>query len=521
MKVVTTAQMKELDARTISEHGIPGEVLMERAGRGVARCVRALARRAGIAAPRVRLIAGKGNNGGDAFVAARYLARDGVRVDVWLAAASTDVNGDALTHLRSLSAAGVAVTQMPSEADWDSAPADDDAPDLLVDGLLGTGAKGAPHGVVANAIRLINRLGDRSLVVAIDVPSGLDADSGEAPGEAVQADVTVTMGYPKRGFLAPVAADRVGVVEVVDLGIPAALAPDGTADVELITEADVRALFCRRARQSHKGVYGHVLVMSGSAGYAGAAAMAARAALRSGAGLVSAVVPHSIAAIVAAMAPEVMVHGVQETEIGSLSMQIWNDFQRPDTAYDAIVAGPGMSRHNDTRRLLDRLLRYSRCPLVLDADALNAFESHVEDLGRGTCPVVVTPHPGEMARLLDWTTEAVQADRLKAVLAAASATRGTVVLKGGGTLVAEANDLVRMNLTGNPGMATGGTGDVLAGMIGGLIAQGLKPCAAACAAVYVHGRAGDTVAYRTSQAGLIAGDIIEELPAAFREVTSR
>lgn len=522
MKLVTCEQMRELDRKTISEFEIPGEVLMDRAGLGVADVVQNLARMSGCADAAVRLFAGRGNNGGDAFVAARYLKERGFDIDVWVVGKPDAISGDALKHFDRMRSAGIALRELPVKEDWDDMPEScSGAGGILVDGLLGTGISGPVRGSAAGAIRHINALGHRNLVVAIDVPSGLNTDTGEPEGEAVVADITVTMGLPKCGLAEPCAMDFVGTVEVVDIGIPEELLNRVESDRELITGKDLRSLMKRRSRNSHKGTFGNVLLIGGAAGYTGAIAMAARAAARSGAGLVTALVPSGIAAVVAGISPESMVHCAPETDTGSLSSDCLAKWNRNVNDFDAILMGPGMTTHKQTRLLVERVIDESRVPIVIDADALNAYEGRINIIKRSSCPIIITPHPGEMARLLGCSVADVQADRFKAALSTAEDTNTVTVLKGSGTIVASKGRPPNINMTGNPGMATGGMGDILGGLVAGLVAQGFEPFDAARIGVYLHGRAGDNVAWRSSQAGMIASDVIEELPSVFMELAIR
>jgi NAD(P)H-hydrate epimerase len=280
-------------------------------------------------------------------------------------------------------------------------------------------------------------------------------------------------------------------------------------------------LFPRRRRASHKGNYGHVLIVGGAQGYSGAVAMAARAATRSGVGLVTVMVPEGIAQVVAAACPEAMVHGADETETGSLSSDGWRPWRERLTEFNALLAGPGMTRNEETRRLVRQVLHDGEMDLVMDADAISVFEGKPQWFMNVGSSLVLTPHPGELGALTVQDVEEIQADRCGAARRAAAATRATVVLKGAGTVVAQEEGPAHINLTGNPGMATGGTGDVLAGLLVGLLAQGLQPLDAARAAVYLHGKAGDLAAWRRSQAGVVAGDVIDEIPYAFRDVTLR
>ncbi len=519
MKTVTAQQMRELDRRTMEEAGVPGECLMERAGSAVAHRVAWLTKLAH-QPQAAHVVAGRGNNGGDAFVAALRLREEGFRVQVWLAGDIASVRGDARTWLDRLLAQGVAVTECPEERSWTRAfEAMQRQPGFLVDGILGTGTFGTPRGTAAAAIRCVNGLARFTPVVAIDIPSGLDADTGQAPGDAVVADWTVTFGFPKRGLVVP---GYPGTVEVADIGIPAAYAETLTPDVELVAERDIRQALRRRPAQAHKGNLGHVLIVAGARGYAGAAGLAARAALRSGVGLVSVLTPACIADCVAGMAPEAMVHPGVNTDAGSLRADCLDIWKRHLDTFDAVLLGPGLTPRDDIRQLVDRALARVRSRLILDADALNVCAGRLEQtVGCASCAVVLTPHPGELARLLVCRTEDVQSDRLRAATRAATVARAVTVLKGAGTVIASPGRVPAVNMTGNPGMATGGMGDVLAGLVAGLLAQGMPPLEAAMTGVWLHGCAGDRAAWRRSQAGMIASDVIEEFPAVFRDVMGR
>ncbi len=523
MRIVTSAQMRQLDRLMIEEEEVSGYTLMDRAGRGVADVIRYLADLAGISNPTALLIAGRGNNGGDAFAAARHLREMGFEATVRIAAPEDQITGDALRHLMNLRAEGITVEEYPTREDWAENLAHPFGADFIVDGLLGIGSRGAPRWVVASAIEYINAAANDSYVVAIDIPSGLHADTGIAEGVAVTADVTVTMGLPKVGLVAPSALEFVGTVEVADLGLPPEMIEGlpPAVDLELIYSNELRRVIPRRARGSHKGTYGHLLLIGGARGYAGAIALACRAAVRSGVGLTSALVPSSILPVVAGASLETMVHAGEETEAGSLRASALSTWLRRLDTFDAVVVGPGLTTHPDSAALVRTLLRECPAPLVLDADALNVLSGDPQAIRAARSTVIITPHPGEMARLLGRDIASIQADRPAAARAAAAATGAIVVLKGAGTLVTTAEGPAHINLTGNPGMARGGSGDVLAGLLAGLLAQGIAPLDAARAAVFLHGRAGDMAAWRSSQTGMVAGDVVAELPYAFRELALR
>jgi len=495
MKIVSPEEMRELDQSAIAA-GIPGEVLMQTAGEGLAGAIRKLADQHQLIDTPVLFVAGCGNNGGDAFVAARCLHEDDWPVECWLAGTENKLKGDALTHFKLMKKAGVPVEILDQRDDWIHAAECTTDAEVIVDGLLGTGASGEPRGVIADAIDFINAQADRALVVAIDVPSAM----------AVRSDLTVTMGLPKIDCIQAEYVDVVGNLEVVDLGIPSELvdAVKGSSDTQLIHPSDLAPLFPRRARDTHKGDYGHVLCIGGSKGFSGAIAMAARAALRSGAGLVSAFVPESIHVLVASAVPEAMVHSVL-----------------PDGRWTTILAGPGMGRTATTREQILHLLETSDVPLVLDADAVCSLSDHMDAITSSKGPVILTPHPGEFATLFGLKADEVQEDRFALARMAADRLGATIVLKGAGTVVAAPGAPLAVNLTGNPGMASGGSGDVLAGVIAGLAGQGMAPFEAACAAVWLHGHAGDLAAAEKAQACIIASDLIDKLPDAFRAVSCR
>ncbi|QBG48971.1 NAD(P)H-hydrate dehydratase [Verrucomicrobia bacterium S94] len=495
MKIVSSEEMRELDRRTI-EAGIPGEELMYAAGEGLAAAIRTLAGNHQLVDSPVLFVAGSGNNGGDAFVAALLLYEDGWPVECWLAASENKVRGDALIWLKKMKKAGVPFQTLETSDHWKAAAESGTDAEILVDGLLGTGISGAPRGVIADAVSFIDSQADRSLVVAIDMPSAM----------AVRADLTVTMGLPKVESIEPEHLDCVGNIEVVDIGIPPEFIEETAGDGAraLIHPSDLAELFPRRPRDTHKGSYGHVLCIGGSKGFSGAITMAAKTAVHSGTGLVSVFVPEAIHALVAPAVPEAMVHSGM-----------------PENDWTAILAGCGMGRSATTKEQVLQLLETSSVPVILDADAITVMAGQTEALASAACPLILTPHPGEFARLFGLKVEDVQDDRFGMARMAADRLGATVVLKGAGTLVASPGVPAAVNMTGNPGMASGGSGDVLAGLIAGLAAQSINPFEAACAGVWLHGRAGDLAAAEKSQASIAATDIIEKLPEAFREISCR
>lgn len=513
MKIVTAAQMKELDRRTIEEAKVPGATLMERAGQGV---VEAMERTAGpLSGKTVAVLCGKGNNGGDGFVVARLLRKRGATARVLLLARPGDLTGDAKTmHRRFVSAAGAkAVSASPPPDAIRAALAQSD---LVVDALLGTGLSAPVQDPYRTAIELVNAAGRP--VIAVDLPSGIHADTGAVMGAAVRADLTVTFGLPKPGLYAGAGLDHAGSVEVVDIGIPPSFVSSVGSHLSLITAETARQLIPVRRPSSHKGTYGHAAIIAGSVGKTGAAAMAARAALRVGAGLVTVATPSSVNDTLESKLLEAMTVPMPETRARTLARAGLEELLSFVNARTAVAIGPGLTTHPETVELIHALLPRLEKPSVLDADALNALIGRTSLLEECKAPAILTPHPGEMARLVDGgSARSINEDRIGAAVAFAKARRVLLVLKGARTVVAHPDGRAAVCPTGNPGMATAGTGDVLTGMIVGLLAQGLAPWDAARAGTYLHGLAGDLAAAERGMAGLTAGDVIEQIPAALTE----
>ena len=513
MKTVTAEQMRELDRRTIEDFGTPGEVLMERAGQGIADSI---IRRSGWLGGRFRgviAVAGRGNNGGDACVAARILMQAGIPVELWAATATSAYSGDAEIHFKRMVASGVTVRELALPQDW-SDPSLDCAGKIIVDGILGTGARGAARGAAGAAVEWITRMSPSNSVLAIDVPSGLNADSGKPEGPVVTADWTVTMALPKTGLIEQSAREYVGNLEVVDIGIPAEFIAELGEGVELICGHAMHELMPRREASSHKGSHGSALLIAGSAKFPGAAVLCAMGAVRSGAGLVTVLTADTAVAAVASAVPEAIVRGVPVNDDGAMDFEAVVAAVEDLPSYNSVVVGPGMTDSASTLKIVAWLMANTDCGTVLDADALNVVASNEvkQVVERGD--LVLTPHPGEAGRLLQISAADVQADRCSALRNLADKFSGVMVLKGAGTLIAH-HGVERINLTGNAGMAKGGSGDVLAGLLGGLIAQRLSPADAAELAVYIHGRAGDIVACRGSMQGMTAGDVAGCIPDAF------
>ena len=517
LPVFTADEMRRVDQRAIRELGMPGPTLMENAGRGAAERILAALSGLGLARRGVRvvIVCGKGGNGGDGFVVARHLKRAGHRVDVFLVAAPEELRGDAAGKYGEMERRAIRAHVVRDDAPLQRALA---GAGLVVDALLGTGARGVPTPPIARAIEQINACGRP--VVALDVPSGLSAD-GEAPeGPVVRAVLTTTFAGHKRGLLLGRGPELAGRVEVVDIGVPAAEMARGI-DTFVLEAADVARHFPARPRETHKGSYGHLLLAAGSVGKTGAAALAARAAMRAGAGLVTVATAASAQPTVAALLLEAMSEPLPETEAASLALKARERLEDLLHSRDALALGPGLGLHEDTQALARALVFEARRPCVVDADALSALAGHLDRLRGAPAPRCLTPHPGEMARMLGATTADVQRDRVKTVREFATAQGVHVVLKGATSVLGTPDGLVMLNPTGNPGMASGGTGDVLTGITGAFLARGLTAGDALASAVYLHGLAGDLAAARVGEESLVAGDVIEALPAAFAALRAR
>ena len=511
MKIVTAAMMREIDRITTESFGVPSLTLMENAGGAVADFVK---ERFG-AAERVGVVCGKGNNGGDGFVAARRLHAKGYEVRVLLLADPSELKGDAATNFAKLPVAAITARSSEELAAPASRAVFDC--DLLLDAILGTGFRPPVSGLYGEAIAQINQ--SSSPVVAIDIPSGADADvMGRQTGLLARAQAVITFTAPRPAHV--FGSLTSGPVRIAPIGSPQE-AIVSSLKLNLITPGDLAPLLAPRPKDSNKGMYGHVLVLGGSVGKAGAAAMAGIAVLRAGAGLSTVGTPKSALSTVAGFHPELMTEALEETEVGSISLRAlgYGHVDALAKGKTVLAVGPGISRHRETAEFVRTVVKKFPLPMVLDADGLNAFEGRSGDLGGNNRVLVITPHPGEMARLLSATVPEVQRDRVGVARTFAREHELIVVLKGDRTLVAGPDGTVWVNTTGNPGMATGGTGDILTGITAGLMAQHpSRVLEAVIAAVYLHGLAGDVACEDKGEHSLIATDLLDGLPEAFRRV---
>ena len=515
MKIVTAAQMQALDRRTIDEARIPGSVLMERAGAAV---VEQLERRySPLKKKRITVVCGKGNNGGDGFVVARLLIRRQATIQVVMLAKPAELSRDARIMYGRLERVAKKKA-IRTAADPDQLHHLFTSSDLIVDAILGTGLSSPVSGPYEGIIQAVNGAGRP--VVAVDIPSGLHADTGSVLGTAVRADLTVTFGLPKIGLYIGQGIDHAGSVQVADIGIPAAFVEQVESRMVLLTRDDAKAAVPVRHASSHKGTYGHAGIIAGSVGKTGAAAMAAKAALRVGAGLVTVAIPSSVNDTLEAKLLEAMTVPMPETKARTLARSSLDRLLTFARTRTAIAIGPGLTTHPETVDLIQELVRRIERPCVLDADALNALAGKASLLTESKFPAILTPHPGEMSRLeIDASPQSVNADRLGVASRFARERGVLVVLKGARTIVARPDGMTAICPTGNPGMATAGTGDVLTGMIVGLLAQGLSQWDAACTGTYLHGLAGDLAAGSVGQAAMTAGDLIEHISEAFAQIT--
>ncbi len=517
MKVLSAAQMQAVDRQTIEDLGIPGVVLMESAGRAVAEEItRRFAARKPLGA---LVLAGRGNNGGDGYVIARHLLDNGWLVNTVVLAERHTVKGDAAVNLAALEKCRGTIFFAPDQASLEELLSTNQLSGVLVDALFGTGLSKPVGGHYAVAIDWIN---DQLMpVVAVDIPSGIDASNGRILGHCVAADLTVSFVFPKIGQVSYPGAGKVGALVTVDIGIPQFVIEQTQADCLLIDGCEAEALVPHRDQDGHKGTFGHLLVLAGSLGKSGAAIMAAESGLRGGAGLVTLACPKSVQSVVATRLVEVMTVPLADFD-GEVSLQAREQVSSLLADKQALALGPGLGLSEEAQALVCHLVQDAELPIVIDADGLTALSGHLEVLrhrqGRET---VLTPHPGEMARLCGLSIEEIQSDRFSVAKDFAVRHQVVLVLKGARTLIACPDGRVHVNAGGHAGLASGGMGDVLTGLIGSLLAQGLTAEAAATLAVYLHGSAADRLLSCSGDAGLMATDIMRELPAARRALTVR
>jgi hydroxyethylthiazole kinase-like uncharacterized protein yjeF len=517
-RVLTASEMRDVDRLTVEQTGIPSLLLMENAAAQVVRAIEEDF--APLGEHRIVVLCGKGANGGDGLAIARQLHVQGLAGEVQAAmvADPLQLRGDAAANLRMAQGVGVALTVISDEAGWKGYRAQVMRATLVVDALLGTGLLGAAHGLIGEVIDDLSQHFGHLKFAAVDIPSGMASDAGVLLDPRCPADLTVTFTAPKVGQVISPGCECLGSLRVAPIGTPASLI-DGLegAPLFVLEAGDAATLSAPRRADLHKGSFGHVGIVGGSRSKPGAAIMAGMAAARSGAGLTTVVTAASATSSVVAAAPELMTVPVAESEDGSMDSAAL-DLSQLDP-FSVVVLGPGLGVSEDVVQLCGRLVREATRPMVVDADGLTAL-SRDGNWSSGSAVLVLTPHPGEMARLLGVTVAAVQGDRIGVARRFATERDAYVVLKGARTVLAAPDGRVLINPTGGPGMATGGSGDILAGLIGGLLAQfaGIDPALVIGGAVYLHGLAGDLAAQDLGEQAMLATDILEFLPQAVRRV---
>jgi NAD(P)H-hydrate epimerase len=528
MKALTAAEMREVDRLTTERYGIPSLQLMENAGTQFFEFLRS--HYDDTAASRAAVLCGKGNNGGDGFVVAWLLQEKGLKPSVYLFAEQDAVRGDAAENLARLKKSGAKIQEITTCTQWERIRSEIANSRLIVDALLGTGLKGQVEGLLASVIEDVNKISRNATslhpeaIVAVDSPSGLPSDGEPSEGAVIHAHVTVTFTAPKIGQLVSRNSACCGRLHVRDIGSPRELIEElGKGQIRWIEPREFLQLPLVRQVDSHKGTFGHVLVIAGSLGKSGAAILAGRGALRSGAGLVSVATADAILPIVAGAQAELMTEPLASTKAGTIAAAN-GKAGRIGALLEGktlLAIGPGIGTHKETQRFVTSVVRQVELPVILDADGLNAFAGRVRELAKRKTPqLAVTPHPGEMARLLGVSNATVQADRLGTALKAAKAWRAHVVLKGFHTILAAPDGHAFVNTTGNPGMAKGGSGDVLTGILAGTAAQlGMQYWERALAlGVYLHGRAGDERIPQDEETGLLAGEIADTVPHTYHRL---
>lgn len=507
MQVCNSAQMREIDRAAIEDFGLPGVVLMEVAGRGVVDLITRLRRPRGL---RVVVLCGSGNNGGDGYVIARHLIGRGARVRVYLLAERSKIVGDALTNLEILERMRAEIHPLRSEEELRAANSALTHAEVIVDALLGTGLNSEVRGQYRLVLERINRCA--GLKIAVDIPSGLHADDGRVLGVAFDADHTVTFAYPKVGLVTHPGIIRVGELHVIDIGVPAGATADKEFTAELLEPEAVGRWLLHRPSWGHKGTYGHLLIVAGSPGKTGAAILCGEASLRCGVGLATVASPPLAMQAMEAKTREVMLAPlVPEGLEADDSDEVFSHVQALLAGKAAVALGPGIPRGPRMRALIGRLIRESTIPLVVDADGLNELAEIADCCEEASVPILLTPHPGEMSTLCGLTVGEVQANRLDVARDFATQHGVYVALKGARTIIAGPDGKIYINPTGNSGMGSGGTGDVLTGLVGGFLAQGHDPMDALCLGVFVHGAAGDLAAEKHGQRGLLASDLLPEV----------
>ena len=512
-KVATAKEMKQIDTLATNSYGIEGLKLMENAGTGI---VKALQRRFyDFSSKQVVIFCGKGNNGGDGLVVARLLFNMKIPVTIFLLESRVNLKGDAAINAELAFNLGIDIIEL-GEANLHFLEHHLENCDIVIDALFGTGLTRPVSGTYKQTIYKINQ--SKKHVTAIDIPSGLDSDTGLLMGDYIHADLTLVLALFKQSHLLFPAAELMGELELIDIGIPPELVESERLEVQVTEESDLRAWFPQRSTDSHKGDYGHVLVIAGSKGKGGAAGLTSLAALRMGCGLVTLALPESCQKAFELNPLEVMTVSAPETDVGTFALSAKKVLFNYSRGMSAVAIGPGLSTEPETVQLLRELLPIIDCPLIIDADAVNALAQSPDTISQLKTDAILTPHPKEMSRVMGVETSKILEKRIEFSRKFAHDHSVIIVLKGAATVISQPHGLTTINPTGNPGMATAGSGDILTGIIASLVAQGFSTPKAAIAGTYLHGLSGDIFSQKESQASLIAGDLLRTLPETMKRI---
>jgi hydroxyethylthiazole kinase-like uncharacterized protein yjeF len=510
MKIVRVREMRKIDRRAIKGLGIPGVVLMENAGQSVLTAMEDFFDFAGIR--KVTIVCGRGNNGGDGFVVARYLMNEGISVNTFIVGDPSIIKGDAKRNRDIFFGLGGKITPVRSKRSLERLRESLGDSDICVDAIFGTGFSGIIRGIAQEVVSAINE--SSAFIVSVDSPSGIDSDTGGVAGEAIQADLTVTMGLPKVGQLLYPGRYYVGELYIADIGFPEHVIDDVNPMGALVEQDIIQRFLPWRAPNLHKGAFGKALIVSGSTGMSGAAAMSGTSALRAGAGLVYLAIPESLNPILEEKCTEVITIPVLQTKTGAISIDAYEKIMEKVADVDVVAVGPGLSQDPETKKMVRKVVEDAPIPLVIDADGINALVNNTAILKKRIRATIVTPHPGEIARLIKRSVREIEEDRVGICTTYAKRWGVVLVLKGAPTVIAHPDGQYWINSHVNSGLATAGSGDVLTGLIVGFLAQKTSPIAAAVSGVYIHSYAGELLRETKGEHGLIAGDLVDSIPEA-------
>jgi len=508
MYLVTAGEMREIDRQTIESYGLPSRILMENAGLGATRIL--LKKFKNLINKKVGIVAGRGNNGGDGFVIARYLAKKGIHITIYLLAKKSMFKGDAAENLKILAPLDITVIEVSNQKSLLKHTNSMLHQDIWIDAILGTGLKSDVKGFLKKIIEFINSF--KKPVFSLDLPSGLNADTGQPCGACIQAHTTATFAFAKTGHLIFPGAIYSGNIEIVDIGIPKHIVEKIEPKQFLLTHELISSALQKRSPEAHKGATGHLLILAGSTGKTGAAAMTATSAMHSGAGLVTLGIPKSLNNILEGLVIEAMTIPLPEAEGGMLDERSLDKIIKLMVDKKCLALGPGLGNASGTKQLVIKIIQKCRIPIIIDADGLNSLIDNTDILKNLKNPIILTPHPGEMSKLIEKPVSFIQKNRISCARKFAKNFKVHVVLKGARTIIAHPDGKVFINPTGNPGMAAGGMGDVLTGIIAGFVTQGYSPEAAIHIGVYLHGATADILAKDIGPFGFLATEIMSAIP---------